>query len=462
MRLPTLVLSVIVLASAGCSFFSLPPARIPMDRRDYLEAINTAWKEQLLSNLVRLRYGDNLTLLELKSVAAAYSLTMGLTPSYNYSTAYFDPASWEKDGKIRWFPGHTVSLGGNISWVRNPSITYAPPDREKLRQALINPIPLGTVLKFLQTGWDSRFIFPCLVESINDCRNRSPQGTFPGDANFFKLVDLFDDLLPNGVMQINIDAGTEQTIEKKDTTKPKTPAKPTPPLRVKIEPITVTVKDANKPKNPNDNNPNPRPNQPNPGTKERGEEKTAATEKATETTITTKRVQKDTLSIIVDRERAEDLDKIRVERPTLVEQVITLRKLLEPAPNLEDKRTIYYVTHGNRPVKTTDKTKEIVIRTRSAMQFLTLLSQFIQVPDSHEKSEKRAKKSELVGQALNWCPAFTKGERFEFQVFFSPTEPPDSDTFVKVEYRDHWFYIKDEHYESKNVFSSIMTILSMY
>ena len=75
---PALVLSLLLLAGPGCAYL-MPPQKIPMDRRNYIEAVSTSWKEQLLTNLVKLRYGDTLTFLEMTSINTSYSLDANLT-----------------------------------------------------------------------------------------------------------------------------------------------------------------------------------------------------------------------------------------------------------------------------------------------------------------------------------------------------------------------------------------------
>ena len=71
MRKLALVLLLIVLASTGCAYM-MPPQKIPMDRRNYIDAVSTSWKEQLLTNLVKLRYGDTLTFLEMTGINTSY------------------------------------------------------------------------------------------------------------------------------------------------------------------------------------------------------------------------------------------------------------------------------------------------------------------------------------------------------------------------------------------------------
>src|SRR5690348_7648773 len=59
-------------AGAGCG--GIGPSTINHDRFDYTEAIATSWKQQMLANIVKLRYGDTPVFLDVASVINQYSL----------------------------------------------------------------------------------------------------------------------------------------------------------------------------------------------------------------------------------------------------------------------------------------------------------------------------------------------------------------------------------------------------
>ena len=61
----------LVLAAAGCA--SVGPATVPRDRTDYIAAVADSWKEQTLLNIVRMRYGDAPSFIDVSSVISAYT-----------------------------------------------------------------------------------------------------------------------------------------------------------------------------------------------------------------------------------------------------------------------------------------------------------------------------------------------------------------------------------------------------
>ena len=90
-RAASLVLAVAV---AGCS--SIGPSTLPRDRTDYLSSLANSWKEQTLSNVVHIRYGDTPAFIDVSSIVSSYVLsgdvTAGLTVNSNTCLLYTSPS----------------------------------------------------------------------------------------------------------------------------------------------------------------------------------------------------------------------------------------------------------------------------------------------------------------------------------------------------------------------------------
>ena len=61
-----LILFVFLALAVGCAH--VPPANVTRDRFDYGEALGESWKRQTLMNVVRIRYADAPTFLDVSSV----------------------------------------------------------------------------------------------------------------------------------------------------------------------------------------------------------------------------------------------------------------------------------------------------------------------------------------------------------------------------------------------------------
>jgi hypothetical protein len=458
----------LLLVSVGTGCALVPPQKIPMDRRNYIDAVSTSWKEQLLTNLIKLRYGDSLTFLELTGINTNYTLDA------NVGVTYFTPWHflWGTSG-FR----NSLTAGGTGIYRDSPNITYSPIRGEALAKTLMTPIPVGAVLKSLQTGWRTDFIIPCLVESINGRRNRSPGGTFPGDPEFFKIAQLLGELSLNGIIRISIEQVTqgvdvETTEEKECKTDQK---KETTPKKKRIKQKKQEKK------------------QPEMG----GETKNAWKPKSR--VIRDKKEFGDivTISLVVDRKRAEMLDRQpdRSAKPSAelfrgVTPALLLKNKSEEVPANNDKKESYInklikiytllwpnkeamkpdkimsymkyeIIDGNK--KSVDWEKEpdkVVVQTRSVMEVLTMLSKFILVPDGHINNQ--ASPSSLIRDEKNIQPLnaneynigenlIKEDDKLVFKIGNGFNRP--ADCFVAVKYGDYWFSIKNTDFISKEIFS---------
>jgi len=198
MRRPTLVLLLIVLASAGCSYL-IPPQKIPLDRENYMKAVSTSWKEQLLNNLVMLRYGDTLTSLELISVTTGYELDLGLSASNTINWNAFRNTTGFHD---------TTPLGATASYSDKPTISYVPMRGDELQRTMLEPIPPLSILKGLRVLNElADSLLPYCVSSINGWRS-------PEDPQLLEFAKLFVDLCNVGAIRITLKEPVEPKVTK--------------------------------------------------------------------------------------------------------------------------------------------------------------------------------------------------------------------------------------------------------
>ena len=137
----------------GCQ--SVGPSAIRVGRAKYNDAIQQTDKQQMLLNIVRLRYADVPYFLEVSSVIAA--------PVFEASGVFdtsFGPDSLD-----------AYDLGGGIKYAETPVIVYAPLGGETFARRLLTPLDLDTIALLHNAGWDSERVFRLCVQSINGVRN---------------------------------------------------------------------------------------------------------------------------------------------------------------------------------------------------------------------------------------------------------------------------------------------------
>ena len=175
--LATTCLCLGLLASAGCR--SVGPGTVKRDRLHYTTAITNSWKEQLLLNIVKSRYGDAPAFLDIVSVVSGYSLETGVSLG-----GQFSPETLRGDT--------FVSGGLSGKFTDRPTISYAPMTGEHFVRSLMAPVPLEALMSVIQGGVPADFILGLTMQSI---AGHSNHGMYAGhfqeaDAAFVTLLQL--------------------------------------------------------------------------------------------------------------------------------------------------------------------------------------------------------------------------------------------------------------------------------
>jgi hypothetical protein len=105
---------------------------------------------------------------------------------------------------------------------------------------------------------------------------------------------------------------------------------------------------------------------------------------------------------------------------------------------------------------------KIVVQTRSVLNVLLMLSQFVDVPEKDIKAN-RAQESKLLNKKENKRAPLFYGPPAKPYIYFEikHSEKRPGDNFVAIKYHEDWFYIDDTELDSKDAFSSTAAILSM-
>ena len=141
-------------ALPGCAT-RMGPSTIPAARFDYTKKIARSQNDQLLLNLVRLRYRETPVVLDVGSVIAQYSLS---------ESAGASPLIGQSDSSEL-----GLSVGGSYS--EQPTITYEPLKGADFTRRLLTPVSPMTILLLSELGWSIERLLMCCVESINGIEN---------------------------------------------------------------------------------------------------------------------------------------------------------------------------------------------------------------------------------------------------------------------------------------------------
>ena len=179
----------------GCP--SIGPGTVPRDRVGYITALAESWKEQTLLNVVRMRYGDAPGFLDVSSVISGYAAIQG-------QLAAGAAISSDLTATI---PSNQVTLGGNVTYLDRPTITYTPLTGDKFAKSLLRPIPPSAIFELIQAGYPADLILLMTTRAINGVYNRSSAGgrTREPDADFYPLLDALRRLQLSGAVSLRLE-----------------------------------------------------------------------------------------------------------------------------------------------------------------------------------------------------------------------------------------------------------------
>jgi hypothetical protein len=175
---------------------SVGPVTVPRDRADYSDAISDSWKNQMLLNIVKLRYADVPVFVDVGQIVAGYTLESSLNASAQFRSS---------DSIL----GNGTAVGAQGKYTDRPTITYVPLTGGRFMQELLTPIPPVAVFKAIQSGWPADALFWLGVTSINGVRNvrTGPAGALPPDPAFERVTFLLRDAQATGALGIRVRPG---------------------------------------------------------------------------------------------------------------------------------------------------------------------------------------------------------------------------------------------------------------
>jgi hypothetical protein len=154
-------LAAIPLILAGCG---LGPSMMRADRLTYNDAIQFTERQELLLNIVRLRYNEGPEFLATNSISTQFTLDLGAAAGANVGD--------DQEQRTKLF-----NIGGAIGYSERPTITFTPRNEKEFTQQLISPIDLEVIFLLINYGWDIDRVLRLTSEGINGLRNDTIRDT---------------------------------------------------------------------------------------------------------------------------------------------------------------------------------------------------------------------------------------------------------------------------------------------
>jgi hypothetical protein len=195
MRIAKVMCSIGLAVLGGCA--SMGPQRMGIDRSDYATHLRETNKDQMLLNIVAMRYGDAPLFLEVSSVISQYTREGSVSASVPIA-----PPVGNTD---------TAGVGGSVLLRETPTITYTPLSGDRFARSLLSPIPPASVLGLVESGWSIDSVFPVVLRSINGVSNgsRNPLFAHSPDPEFERVIAAMARVQRSRGLVLHVERGPE-------------------------------------------------------------------------------------------------------------------------------------------------------------------------------------------------------------------------------------------------------------
>jgi hypothetical protein len=386
------VFAVCILA-AGCT--SLGPQALQSTRLSYNEVVKVTTEEQLLLNIVRLRYTDTPSSLAVSSIAAQFerAQSAGLFP-------FFGAAGGDISRSFT-----AVLPQAQIAGADRPTISLTPLDDQEFTRKLFTPLPLDGIVYLAKTTWPISTVFRLYLENLNWVPNaQTASGPTPPLApeysDFRRGVEALQILQNRGQIVFAVDERSESV------------GGPLPAAGVTARDVLEAAKN---------------------GLEYRQDEKTG-------TWSLIRKTQQPVLLIdpaVIGGLEMRTLAQVFRLKPGLAKYDIT-QEALNPFPS----------TYPPEGVANLD------LETRSLLQALYFVSHGVEVPPTHLARGLARQTLEPSGRVFDWS-GITSGL---FRTRYAPGPDRPQGAHVAIQYQGVWFYIAESDIDTKATFSLLMEL----
>jgi len=183
----TRLLASVCLAAGLAACTAIGPQVIRSGRPAYNDAILATNDQQLLQNIVRMRFGDGLGFLTVSSVTA--NVRVGADGVVNLGI-----------GPAAAYEGNLVPVAARVGTEHNPTISYLPVSGDRVLRQLAGETPLDLAILSVLAAHSPRDAWTWLVRRVNDIRNPDFGEFSPGrsDPRFDEIAGLVQTLYLRG------------------------------------------------------------------------------------------------------------------------------------------------------------------------------------------------------------------------------------------------------------------------
>ncbi len=179
-----LVWGVVGCMLVGISGCAIGPRSLSGSRPEYNRVIQQTEKEELLLNIVRLRYAEQIKFLQVASIVSSLSVGASLNASGN---VFFGPKERLGFGTPSINSANSLNVGTGLNYSETPTITYVPVEGQQFANQILTGASVNSLQALLQSGWDIDRVMLLLVDRMGPLVNNPAAATYPQFVHLLKV-----------------------------------------------------------------------------------------------------------------------------------------------------------------------------------------------------------------------------------------------------------------------------------
>jgi hypothetical protein len=191
-KMRVLLAATAIVLLAGCGSYG--PRSMDRDQIDYGRSVGNNWKNQMLDNIVKIRFMDMPVFVDVGSIVSGYSVSTTVNGALGWNNSFLGE--------------NTQGLGASGTYTDRPTITYMPKTGDDYLKAILEPVQPTSLLALIQAGYSAELLFTWAVEAINGIHNWAVAANKSGDAaspEFLEYVALLEDLQRVGAVGFELE-----------------------------------------------------------------------------------------------------------------------------------------------------------------------------------------------------------------------------------------------------------------
>lgn len=190
--------TILLMLLAGCQIPTSVSIRGQGGRIPYNTVIQKTNKEEMLLNIVRIKYLDSPYFINVNGIANQLTYRSTSNPSFQVPFSNSSSSS-------------TFNASYELFWQNQPTITYSPSYGGIYSREIVNPMDLNILQELIFAGWDISVVFGLAIQNFGSLLNYTEGNINPSDesCDFQKVISLLHYFQAKSQLRVGVNNTTD-------------------------------------------------------------------------------------------------------------------------------------------------------------------------------------------------------------------------------------------------------------